>query len=165
MFTINPTSTRAKGKGGKEWGMWGARRGGGGGRAGEEGQGGKGRGGGGGGGGVGGGVGGSYGAHTWEPAQALRVTGRPSVPLQASQVRRCIISYEVMHTAGRSDPCSLSDLPSITWMLLGRRCGSHFSSSSAQTRRRLAGTIISSGHSSCVQSQKGIRRNFREAGA
>ena len=54
-----------------------------------------------------------------------------------------------MHTAGKSDPCSLSDLPSITWMLLGRRWGSHFSSSSAHTRRRLAGTMISSGHSSC----------------
>ncbi len=88
-------------------------------------------------------------ASTWEPAQAVRTTGQPSVPLQASHVSRCIISYEVMHTAGRSEPCSLSDLPSMTWMLLGRRWGNHFSSSSAQTRRKLAGTMINKGHSSC----------------
>lgn len=54
-----------------------------------------------------------------------------------------------MQIAGRLEPCSRSDLPSITWMLLGRRWGSHFSSSSAHTRRKLAGTMISKGHSSC----------------
>lgn len=41
-------------------------------------------------------------------------------------------------------------LPSITWMRLGRRCGSHLSSSSAHTRRSEAGTTINSGHSSCT---------------
>lgn len=52
--------------------------------------------------------------------------------------------------SGRFAPCSRSDLPSITWMLLGRKCGNHFSSSSAHTKRKLAGTMISSGHSSCT---------------
>ena len=54
-----------------------------------------------------------------------------------------------MHTAGRSPHCIRAVLPSIRCMLLGRKCVSHVSSFSAHAVRKLAGTMISSGHSSC----------------
>ncbi len=45
--------------------------------------------------------------------------------------------------------CRRSALLSMTWMQQGRTLGSHFSSSSAHTRRMAAGTMTSRGHSSC----------------
>ena len=53
-------------------------------------------------------------------------------------------------TSGRLGGATRPSLPSMTWMWQGRSPGSHFSSSSAHTSRRLAGATTSSGHSSCT---------------
>ncbi len=57
-------------------------------------------------------------------------------------------------TWGTGPPCRRSVRPSMTWTAHARRCGSQRASSSAHTRRRLAGATTSRGHSSCSQDFK-----------
>lgn len=57
---------------------------------------------------------------------------------------------DVMVTAGSEAPAGRrSLLLSMTWTSAGRRRGSHLAISSAQTRRKLAGTTRRRGHWDC----------------
>ncbi len=75
------------------------------------------------------------------------LSGRAVTSGNTALIRRNKIS--IMYTCGMLLPLRRSVRPSMTCTWLGRTCGSHFASSSAHARRRLAGTTTNRGHWSC----------------